>query len=478
MFLRRLARLRHEEGIALVMSLVYMTVALSAGGTITYFAATNTRHAAYERGNQKAFAAAEAGLNEAIAVLGNSTLPTVPTTLPASEATAVTDTTTIPGSTIKYWGTYDAGSQTWTVYGKGTTSAPATTSRTVNEKIRIGAGAATLAGNPAWGTIFADNKLGGCLGLTSSVRIYVPMYVTGDLCLTASAAVDPSAGSVTVLGKIDLSSSAQIGKSTAHLSKLNVVSGCRFGGLGSWTFPCTTTQRVWADNQLPTAPALAKPIINLPYWFLNAKPGPKQYCTSGSFPPGFDNDFLMDGSLGTVSIFTASAYDCVVAVSGHTVGEIKWTPGNPGSFYLNGTVFIDGNIATTNSDKVDYTGRGTIYAFGSISISNSLAFCGARSGPKCNYATGMWDPEQKLIGWIAGTTLDIGSGVDIQGAFYATTSYSQSSTASVQGPIIATIMNMFSSSQAPWLPFNTLPDGLPGASSAYTVAPLPGTWSG
>ena len=159
------------------------------------------------------------------------------------------------------------------------------------------------------------------------------------------------------------------------------------------------------------------------------------------------------------------------------MGEIKWTPGNPASFYLKGTVFIDGNISTSTSAKVDYTGRGTIYANGSISIGNSLAFCGARSNPKCNYTTGAWDPEQagrlgrrhddrhRLVGRHPGSVLR-GDGLH------------PASSASVQGPIVANNIFMNSSSQAKWLPFNTLPGGLPGGSSAYSVAVLPGTWKG
>ena len=161
-----------------------------------------------------------------------------------------------------------------------------------------------------------------------------------------------------------------------------------------------------------------------------------------------------------------------------TVGEIRWTPGNPASFYLNGTIFIDGNISTTNSDKVDYTGRGTIYAKGSITFGNSLAFCGARSSPKCNYTTGAWDPEQKLIAWVAGTTINLGSSVDIQGAFYATTDYTQASSTGAAGADRDDDLTYSSSSQAKWLPFTHLAPGMPEASSAMTAAVVPGTWQG
>jgi Tfp pilus assembly protein PilX len=474
--------LGREEGIALVMALVFTTLLLSTGSTLAYYATTNRDSASASASRQTAFDLAESGLNEGISVLFNSSDPTSPSSLP-SAASPATDATTFSGGTINYWGSYNAGTMLWTVYGRGNVKVPngrATHSHTVSQQVRVGAGSPDIAGTPAWGNIFVDNRNGPCTTLANNSKIYVSLFVTGNLCLASGGTIMQSADTLSVGGTLDLtSSSSSVGLSTAHLSNLHAAGGCRYGGTGSYTFPCTTTQKVWADHQDRTLPNVTKPPVDLPYWYAHAKPGPSQSCTSGSFPSGFDTgDGLMNGSLGTVTIFTSSAYDCVVSIGGTVVGEMRWTPGNPASFYLNGTVFIDGNISTTNSDKVDYTGRGSIYATGSISLSNSLAFCGTRSGPKCNFTTGAWDPEQKLICWVAGSSIDLGSSIDIQGAFYATTSYSQASTTSQQGPIVTTTLNYNSSSQTKWLPFTHLAPGMPEASSAWTAAVVPGTWQG
>ena len=80
--MRLFALVRKDDGIALVMALVFMSLLLTAGSTITYYSTTNTKDAAHASGSQKAFSAAEAGLNEGIAVLANAALPTQSTTLP------------------------------------------------------------------------------------------------------------------------------------------------------------------------------------------------------------------------------------------------------------------------------------------------------------------------------------------------------------------------------------------------------------
>jgi uncharacterized protein (UPF0333 family) len=475
---RRLAFVVREDGIALVMALVFMAVLLTVAGTVTYYATTNTRDAAFQAGNQKAFSAAEAGLNEAIAVLANVSNPTLSSTLPSSEATAVTDATSVTGSTIKYWGTYNAGTMTWTAYGKGTTPAPPYTARTVYEQVRIGAGGATVAGNPAWGSIFVDNKNGACFSIGSSVQISNPLYVTGNMCMSVSAKVTSSASPVTIGGTLQITDSASMGRSSGHIAVFHIGTGCRNGTSGSFTYPCTVAQSVYVDSPDQVVSNVTKPVIDMAGSYLNAKPGPNHACTSGSFPPGFDNDTTRNTSEGIVNIFPASAYDCVYSEGGSTVGELRWTPGNPGSLYIKGYVFIDGNIDLIGSHKIDLTGRGTIYANGYINIGGSEQLCAARSGSNCDYTTGAWDPEQKLLCWVAGSYASLSGSANVQGAIYAVTNYSQASSAHMQGPIVSTNMTMNASSHAPWLPFNTLADGMPGGSSAYSVAVLPGTWTG
>ena len=107
-----------------------------------------------------------------------------------------------------------------------------------------------------------------------------------------------------------------------------------------------------ARSGLDVVTGLEKPPVDLPYWYENAKPGPRQACTTqtGS-SPAFDNDDVMNRSLTSpVNLTPALAYDCVVKDGqGNVVGRIAWTPGSPGTLTIAGTIFFDGNIEFQNS---------------------------------------------------------------------------------------------------------------------------------
>ena len=148
-------------------------------------------------------------------------------------------------------------------------------------------------------------------------------------------------------------------------------------------------------------PDFVKPPVDLPYWYSNAKPGPKQACTSQSgTPPAFDNDATMNRSLPTaVDLTPALAYDCQVKdAEGNLLGRIAWTPGNPGTLTIAGTLFFDGNISFNNSASAVYVGRATLYAAGTISINNSSKLCGVAG---CN---ANWDPTVNLLAFVAGSS--------------------------------------------------------------------------
>lgn len=471
--------LQSEDGIALLMSVWFTVILLAVAGSLIYYSTANSSSASTAQANQKAFNLAEAGLNEGISILYNSSTQNSQSALPSACCTGA-DTTTYAGSTINWWGTWNAASSTWTVYGKGTVPAPVSGSnavRSVYQQVRIGSNGATVAGNPAWGYIFSDNKNGSCLSLANSVQINDPLYATGNMCMDNSSQVRSTASPVTVAGTLQITSSASMGLSTGHLDTFHTGGGCRYGTTGSFTYPCTTTQHVYVDHPDQIIASVSKPSVDMAGTYTSAAPGPTHACTSGSFPPGFDNDSTRNTSKGTVNILTSSAYDCVFASGGSTVGEIKWTPAS-NALYIKGVVFIDGNIDMAGSQKVDYTGRGSIYANGYIKLWGSEQFCAARNAGSCDYTTGAWDPEQILLCWVAGSYVDLGQSMQLQGAIYAVTDYTQGSSVKVQGPIVANNLTLTSSGQSKWLPFNTLADGMPAGSSGSTATVLPGTWSG
>src|SRR5262245_13168285 len=69
---RVLVRLGDESGIALVMALGIMLVLTIALATTIYLTSSSQRHANTTNAGQKAYALAEAGLNNATSVLNNA----------------------------------------------------------------------------------------------------------------------------------------------------------------------------------------------------------------------------------------------------------------------------------------------------------------------------------------------------------------------------------------------------------------------
>lgn len=465
--------LAHERGQALVMALGLMTALLVMGGTVTYYTVTNYRSTKGGTASQKSFALAEAGVNQAVSVL--STLGNDPTNgnlLPDSGHPA---TQNADGGTISYWGSYNSGTGVWTITGRGTVANRNGTKPVVR---RISQQYA-VSSSSAWRYIYVDNP-GGCLNLTSTVTITQPLFDRGSLCMSSSASITSAASSVTVAGTVDTSASATIGTSAAHLPQLHVGSGngCRYAGAGSYLFPCTSAQHVYADTQDNFIdPNVRKAPIDLTSWYQLAAPGPSHNCTTGSFPGGFDNDSTLNTSLPTVTILTASAYDCTVTVGGQTVGRIAWTPGTPGSLIVQGVIYFDGNITFTGSAKAVYTGLGTIYSTGTITFTSTTQICAKYGTTECDWAN--WNPDTNMLVLVAGgsasTDFSTTSSAMFQGGIYAKTDYSQSSSVKVQGPIQAQNVALSSGGQSGYPGQHRVPYGSPGGANIGSVG---GSWSG
>ena len=108
---RALARLQDESGIALVMALGIMLVLAIALTTTIFFTSASLRHANSSNAGQKAYAIAEAGLEQrdlpARAVLRGRTA-----TDGATGGSMSGSSPSFPGGTVSWTGTLDAGSPT------------------------------------------------------------------------------------------------------------------------------------------------------------------------------------------------------------------------------------------------------------------------------------------------------------------------------------------------------------------------------
>jgi len=231
-----------------------------------------------------------------------------------------------------------------------------------------------------------------------------------------------------------------------------------------------------------TPTALTKPPVDIPGMYQNAVPGPTHGCTTGSFPGGFDNDGILNTSLRSVDLIPRGlAYDCrVLDAGGNLIAEIGWDGSS--NLTVTGTIFIDGNIVENNQNHVVYHGQGTIYASGTISISNQTTICGTDINCTTN-----WDVSHDLLAFVSGAScpgngsrLD-GFNVDnystFQGAIYTVCDCGEGNHTTVWGPIISRQVYFQNSTTNFYVPIGTPLSGMPATyEQVVTIAPEPGSW--
>ncbi|MGZ8694423.1 MAG: hypothetical protein ACXWYS_03185 [Gaiellaceae bacterium] len=450
----RFLGLSGQRGQALPMVIVIMVVFGVIVVAVVEVTGGVGRDAKRENAHDSARSVAEAGIANGLSVLANAPRPLDPSALPSSASPQVD---TVNGNPVSWFGSLSG--DTWTITAKGTVANPAgggLLRRTVRVDARVG----STAMNPAWNYVYANG--GGCLSLDNSVVLAEPVYTRGNLCLDNSSMVTGSP--VHVEGHIDTASSASVGASGTPIAELHVGTGCRYNGAGSYIFPCTPAQQVYATAADQVPAGVKKPPVDLAYWYANAKPGPMAACNGAGTPfaGGFDGDGTLNRSRADVNLF-ASDYDCTVMAGGVQVGRIAYTAGNPGSFVIDGTVFFDGNIVGGGSEQVLYSGRGTIYASGTIDLQGSQQICGAWSAG-CDFTN--WQPVTAMLVLVAGSAtaspgFSLGQSMQFQGGIYAVGDYTQGSSVKAQGPKIADSMTISGSSQAAFSPYTYLPPGAP-----------------
>jgi hypothetical protein len=448
---------KDESGVALVMAVWILAFLMLAGSSLVFYAGSNAGHAELSTEDARAVNLAEAGENYARAVLYNAADPT--------DSTAVgSGSLTLEGGTVNYSGTYDSATKIWTLTGTGThtnpTGAATPVSRTVSSQVLV---ASSTGLDPAWGYLFADTT--SCTTLGNNLTIDAPIYVRGDLCMENSALI--TADLVQVRGSVQIKNSASIGTAATPVAQVKVAGGCRYPWSGSYVTPCSAAQMVYRTVFSSTVPDLTKPPVDLPSWYADAKPGPmSQTCTVGSFPGQFDNDTALNRSNPMQNLFPGTAYDCQVrsgGPGGPLLGRIAYTPGSPGTFYIDGVVFFDGQLEFAGNNDVRYEGRGSIYASDVITIRNQTTFCGVAA---CD-AT--WNPDANLLLLVSGATAPVGFTIENnstwQGAIYVVNDFSQGNSVIVCGPVIAQELFISNNTDNCFVPFSTGVPGMPGNSA-------------
>src|SRR6266576_3681397 len=349
-----------ERGIALVMALGILVVCAIMLTTVIAYTSSAQRTASVSKARLTAFDAADAGMNNAYAVLNlpsnnslkQSILPPCHTPNPDTTTPAATNPTWMTtssnlssqstwntssyGSATTYWcGDLDVLGAQWFLRSVGSIRNPTSTgsaTRTLNSKVTIQPTVTQPKNNPVWDYLYAGHTGSTCdQTLNNNISGSSRMYVAGNLCLSPN--VNLAQSMVIVRGNLDLSNNASVGASTSLSTRVETYVGgnCRYGSSSPPWVTCTGNQdanHIFSKlaNGTTTdvnhvAPVVAPPAADFATWYQNAIPGPSQGCaTASGTVPTFDTNYpSRDNNVSTVFDLTpSSSYTCRVGRGGST----------------------------------------------------------------------------------------------------------------------------------------------------------------
>jgi hypothetical protein len=464
-------RAQSEDGIALVMAVCILAVLTMLAATVTVYTTSGQRTASRSSAGVSAYSLAEAGINNAMAVLAKPKSALDPGLLPAR-------ITYYDSGSVQWSGTFDQTSSTWGVTSIGTMRNPTGGSQPVKRKITVSVKVRPSfmqpTSNPAWNYIIATrvSTPKGCdESLFNSVNVTSPMYVLGNLCLNTPSQI--TGGPLQVHGSVTLDVNTNIGSSAAPLSEVHVKNGCSYKK-GAYFNPCTPTQKVWAGVVDANPVTLDLPTADYPGWYVGAAPGPHQACTtqSGSVPV-FDNNATWDNSVGSIFNLVPSStdYSCVVQSGSKVVGQLSWDH-TAKTLTVLGTVFIDGSVNATygfQNVPIQYNGTGTIYVGGTFLIKNTqLCATITAAGDACDFPN--WDPNSRFLVIVAngnGGQVPAGDSIEIksasfEGGLFGTNTIELDTHSETQGPMFSGNVIFANTVWAHTWPLISVPIGMPG----------------
>jgi Tfp pilus assembly protein PilX len=489
-------RLADERGIALVMALGILVVLSITAISVLAYTGDNARTARYQSARVTAYSLAEAGVNEALAVLN------LPSNNALDDTLLPPTTSTYDGGTARWSGTLDEAAARWTVTSTGTVGNPsgaAPVTQTLTVHVPVVPSLTQAANNQAWNYIYSKKPNDGnpdtCeMTTTNSVVVSTPLFVEGDLCInqTSGVAQGPHGTTLVVKGRLHLANKNQnrVGTSAARISEVYVGNGCVLQNNPVHATPCSDADNVFASKYDTVQPELGDPpVAEWDRWYDAAAPGPKFPCvpersSAPSTWPRFDGDATMNNSVApAVNLTPLTGYDCWTPG-----GELAWNPATR-VLTANGTFFIDGSAYIQNDVKpavFTYSGMGTIYLSGTFLLKNAK-LCGVvlPDGSGCD--TSSWNPNQKALIIATNHYGDNGlpnfDGIQLvsayfQGGVYATYDVDVDTSSAIDGPIVGNVVSLGQSVSTSF-PFVTfVPTGAPGGQIVYAQALAPTDFDG
>jgi hypothetical protein len=484
-----------ESGIALVMAMIMMTVLMTMLSSVLVLSSATYRDAQRSNAGTKASALAEAGINNALAVVnanypGSVAYPGDSTILPARTSTYGSGTTTWSGSlnavSGQSWGYEWHLTSTGTVRNPtGPTAAAVTRTATATVPVILPA----IVQNP--GSSPLNWIYGGTnINFSQSLQIGSPVYAVGNLTLSNSAQITGAAGKIGVGGNLTLQTSQnKIGSTGSRISEAHVVGQCSVKGNVTLHY-CggSSAATNWDSDSVYTSSASRslmglidhQPSLtccgastDMGFWYKNADLGPLKTCTTGSLPFQLDTgDYTINNSVTPATPInltpSTGSYSCST-----DRGTLAWDSANK-KLSIAGTIFIDGSATIDSSGYsgnpvFTYSGAGTLILSGTFSV-KSAKICAVASGSDCNWATSAWDPNKNALVVVAdgdganggaqsqsnvvesGYGIELVTGSSFQGALLANKSIKTAQTASEQGPMVS-VYNQVDAGQSGTLTF-------------------------
>jgi Tfp pilus assembly protein PilX len=437
--------LRSERGMALVMAIGITMVLLIVGATVIAYSTSMSTEASQGQSRQSAFSLAEAGMNDAMAVLNLPTNNALdPDTLPkcttndkkytdpaaAQTSTSTWQHSTLDGGSVDYCGTLVRKDALWYVTSIGSTRNPSkasgTVTRTLEATVTVTPSLTQPLNNPVWNYLYAGHTGSTCdQTLNNNISGSSRMYVAGNLCLSPN--VQLSQSQVIVGGSLDVSNNAAVGASTNMSTRVETYVGgnCRYS-VGSWV-ACSGNQdsnhiysklsdgTTVAVNH--TAPVVAPPAADFASWYENAIPGPSQSCTSSSgTTPTFDTNYPnRDNSVSTAFDLTpSSSYFCRVGPGANTTLSSAMTAAQTTLTVVSATGFP----TTSFTIRIDDEYMTVTAGFGTNTWTVTRGAKGSTATTHASGQTVEWDtPPSGEIAWNATTkTLTVYGTILIDGS--------------------------------------------------------------
>src|SRR5262245_6452019 len=469
------ARLRDEQGIALVLALVVMGALSITVASVAMVMTSNEQDAARDRDIARALNSAEAGLNNGLSVL---TQQDATGTSPIGSTLASTSFTIDGGS-----GTYSATKTSaleWTISATGT-SPNGRVTRKLELKLDGTQSTQTTQQSPVYGYGFFVNATSGCTTIAGNSPVQVSVFVRNDLCLTGNAAISQpgvTSNTITVYvgGKYTATSNPFVGTSTQKVKTFTAVGGCQ---RQNSNVICSTSgqSKAFSNAYSSTPSAVTKPTADSAAVYASGN-WHNPVCSVGSFT--FDNDTTLNASLGSVDLLQSNgrpSFDCTVySPSGTTtIGRLAWNVSTK-VITISGTILVDGGLSFSGQSLAKYTGFGSIYANGQVTTAGQAAICGPPAVPSSSSCTGNWDPTQGALTIVALNGMSMSGQSEFNVIAFVNGAFSATGGAVVTGPAIADTATL--SGNGKFATVTTVPPGTPGAASSTTTTwkVLPGSW--